>query len=145
MNGSESWLRFARDDLHMAELALKDGLHNQVCFHAQQCAEKSLKAWLVHNDESVPRTHRMADLLTLVSADFLDEALEDRLLLLDRFYIPTRYPDALPGSLPDGLPEEKDALEALEVAKDILRSIERQLLRGENKSQPDLTSNDLGR
>ena len=27
----------------------------------------------------------------------------------DRFYIPTRYPDEIPGSLPEGLPNKKDA------------------------------------
>jgi len=37
----------------------------------------------------------MADLLALVSTDLMGE-IYDALLLLDRFYIPTRYPDALP-------------------------------------------------
>ncbi len=32
----ERWLAFAREDLHMAELALTEGILNQVCFHAQQ-------------------------------------------------------------------------------------------------------------
>ena len=38
MNGAiERWLVFAREDLCMAELALAEGIFNQVCFHAQQC------------------------------------------------------------------------------------------------------------
>jgi HEPN domain-containing protein len=53
----------------------------------------------------------------------LDE-IADRLLLLDQFYIPTRYPDALPGSLPDNLPEKNDAMEALETARKILNILE---------------------
>jgi len=36
-----------------------------------------------------------------------------RLLLLDRYYIPTRYPDAVPGSLATGMPNQADAEEAL--------------------------------
>lgn len=43
---------------------------------------------------------------------------------LDRFYIPTRYPDALPGALPDGLPNQKDAEEALEVAQRVMNLLE---------------------
>jgi len=45
--------------------------------------------------------------------------------LLDRFYIPTRYPDALPGVLPEGLPDAQDAREALDVTRRALESIAR--------------------
>ena len=45
--------------------------------------------------------------------------------LLDRFYIPTRYPDALAGALPTGLPDGTDAEEALAVATSALRRAER--------------------
>jgi HEPN domain-containing protein len=43
--------------------------------------------------------------------------------LLDRFSIPTRYPDALPGSLPEGLPDQSDAVEALAVAREVLQTV----------------------
>jgi HEPN domain-containing protein len=43
---------------------------------------------------------------------------------LDRFYIPTRYPDALPGTLPEGFPGRRDAQEALDVAKQTLERVE---------------------
>jgi HEPN domain-containing protein len=43
-------------------------------------------------------------------------SLSERLLLLDRFYIPTRYPDALPDALPNALPDRSDAEEALATA-----------------------------
>lgn len=32
----DRWISFARDDLRMAELALNEGIYNQVCFHAHQ-------------------------------------------------------------------------------------------------------------
>lgn len=38
--------------------------------------------------------------------------------------MPTRYPDALPGSLPEGLPSKKDAIEALELARELMNVIE---------------------
>jgi HEPN domain-containing protein len=42
----EGWLAFATEDLQMAELALREGIYNQVCFHSQQCVEKCLKGLL---------------------------------------------------------------------------------------------------
>jgi HEPN domain-containing protein len=62
------------------------------------------------------------DPLTLLPPDLMGE-LNDALSLLDRFYIPTRYPDALPGMLPDGLPGQRDAQEALDLAKQTLEQV----------------------
>ena len=50
--------------------------------------------------------------------------LNEALGLLDRFYIPTRYPDALPGMLPDGFPGQRDARGALDLARQTLDQIE---------------------
>ncbi|OGV64041.1 MAG: hypothetical protein A2498_01805 [Lentisphaerae bacterium RIFOXYC12_FULL_60_16] len=41
-----NWFEFAREDLQMARLAIREGLYNQVCFHAQQAVEKMLKGLL---------------------------------------------------------------------------------------------------
>lgn len=127
--GTANWLQFAREDLRMSELAMENGLYNQVCFHAQQCAEKAVKGLLAHGGELPPRTHKMADLLTCVSPGALAE-LEDELRLLDRFYIPTRYPDALPGALPEGLPDKSEAQEALGAARRALTAVERMTRAG---------------
>jgi HEPN domain-containing protein len=108
MKELKRWLYFAREDLRMAELAMQDGLYNQVCFHAQQCVEKSLKGLLSLSLDFVPRAHRMADLLGLLQPNLLVD-LRDKLLLIDQFFIPTHYPDAIPGTLPSGLPSELDA------------------------------------
>lgn len=103
---AERWLAFAREDLRMAELAMAEALWNQVCFHAQQCVEKILKAWLVDRGETPPRTHKLVDLVAVLGdARLVGRA--DEVRGLDRFYIPTRYPDVLPGALPEGLPSEE--------------------------------------
>jgi HEPN domain-containing protein len=116
MNEHERWLVFAREDLQMAELAMTENLYNQVCLHAQQCAEKTIKALIMTQGQSPPRTHRLGDLVNLINPNPLT-AIALEVQLLDRFHIPTRYPDALPGSLPEGLPEASDAQEALAVAR----------------------------
>lgn len=119
---AERWLIFARQDLRISELALNEGIFNQVCFHAQQCAEKAIKGWLEAQGRVAPRTHRMADLLPLLPTHLLG-TFARRVLLLDAFYILTRYPDALPGLLADGLPAESDAHEAFAVARVLLDCI----------------------
>lgn len=120
---SARWLFFAHQDLRMSELALGEGILTQVCFHAQQCAEKALKAWLCELGQQPPRTHRLADLLALLPSNLMGTASAS-LLLLDRFYIPTRYPDAIPGALSAALPNKTDAQEALELARYTLARVE---------------------
>ena len=68
----------------------------------------------------------MADLLALLPPDLMGE-LNDALLLLDRFYIPTRYPDALPGMLPEGMPGRRDAEESFGLAQGALQRVESML------------------
>lgn len=113
---SDRWMEFARQDLKMAELALSEGIYNQVCFHSQQCVEKCIKGLLASQDKATPRTHSIVDLLGMLPSDSFRN-LRDELSQLDIFYIPTRYPDALPGSLADGLPGKEDAEEAIAAAR----------------------------
>lgn len=111
------WLEFARGDLRMAELALADGLWGQACFHAQQSAEKALKGLLVRKGAIPPRTHKLADLLHLLGGDNFPE-LSDDIRALDRFCLPTRYPDTLPDSALPGEAEAREALAAASAALD---------------------------
>ncbi|EKQ67318.1 hypothetical protein OsccyDRAFT_3575 [Leptolyngbyaceae cyanobacterium JSC-12] len=126
----ERWLAFARDDLRMAELAMTENLYNQVCFHAQQCAEKTIKA----QGPTPPRTHRLGDLVNLLDPNLVTAIALD-VQLLDRFYILTRYPDALPGSLPEGLPEASDAQEALSVARQVFEMVTQELRQSEGEQE----------
>ena len=117
----ERWLDKAEDDLRFAELGLKEGFYSQVCFLSQQAAEKSLKAYLVFKGEVYPKTHKLTDLGSVcakLSGNF-SKFFED-FRILDEFYIPTRYPDAAPGSLKDSAPSKKRAEEALKIAHKVL-------------------------
>lgn len=118
MSDESEWIVFAHEDLHAAQVLAEAQIWNQVCFHAQQSVEKLLKATLIRYNRAVPRTHVIADLWNLTDPTIqrLLAAYLDDLLDLDRYYIPTRYPDALPGSLPHGLPGRFEAKAALDVA-----------------------------
>ncbi|MBI5356440.1 HEPN domain-containing protein [Candidatus Collierbacteria bacterium] len=51
------------------------------------------------------------------------KAFSDQIVFLNQFYIPTRYPDALPGSLPEGLPSIEVAEKAIVHATEIVEFI----------------------
>jgi HEPN domain-containing protein len=61
------WLEFAESDLRLAELASTDPMirREQACFHAQQAAEKAIKAVFVLHGAGFPYTHNIEHLLAL--------------------------------------------------------------------------------
>jgi HEPN domain-containing protein len=100
---NNNWLTFAKDDLKAAHILMRERICNLACFHAQQAAEKILKAYLSAKRGKVPSK------------------------ILDQFYVPTRYPDAMVGSLPNGLPTEKHAQEAIRMAEEIFHFVKGKL------------------
>lgn len=64
-SGSPSdWLRRARSDLALAKAPLPDGaLYEDLCFHAQQAAEKAIKAVYRSRRLEFRYTHDLAELL----------------------------------------------------------------------------------
>lgn len=65
------WIDKAEGDFATVQVSYrtrKQPNHDAVCFHAQQCAEKYLKARLEEASLAIPRTHNLYALLTLVVA-----------------------------------------------------------------------------
>ncbi len=92
----ERWLEKAENDLKTARvmLATDPPVTDVVCFHAQQCAEKSLKAFLVFADIHVEKTHYLPRLVELCSG--FDPAFRDQKDLaaeLTDYAVAGRYPD----------------------------------------------------
>lgn len=92
---AEDWLRHARADLALAEAPLPAGaLAELLCFHAQQAAEKPMKAVLLQLGVEPSRTHslgRLVDLLPETAPRIPD--LES-LARLTPFAVEMRYPGA---------------------------------------------------
>lgn len=124
MNRPEEWLLFAELDLKAAKASLKEGVPNIACYLSQQVAEKVLKAVILTQTGKVPKVHALDELLShaQITNPKLKE-IENEILFLDKFYIPTRYPDAFPGSLPEGLPSEETAQHAIELAQKVLDNV----------------------
>ena len=128
MSDSSRWVELALEDEKMAELAYREKLYNQVCFHCQQAAEKFLKAFLFQKEGKFPKVHSLLELLGL--ATYLDpnlSALRTDCLYLDQFYVPTRYPDAPLGTLAQGAPNRDDAKKAMDSFKQIKATITQKL------------------
>lgn len=90
---SSDWLRHARSELAMAKVpANGDILLATLCFHAQQAAEKSIKAVLVHQGISFPKTHNLKFLLELVSAGTSIPPDVTRSTSLTPYAVSMRYP-----------------------------------------------------
>lgn len=62
------WISYAEDDFRLARHALSlssDVPYRLIAYHAQQCAEKYLKAYLVSHNTDFPYTHNIKALLKL--------------------------------------------------------------------------------
>lgn len=87
-----------------------------------------LKAFLVARRKTSPREHHLGMLLQQVHrAGLKRSGLEPACRILDQYYIPTRYPDAVVGSLPKGLPALRHAAEAVQLATEIFESLRAKL------------------
>ncbi len=90
------WVEKAEGDLATAgrELrARKRPNYDAACFHAQQVAEKYLKAYLQEHSVHFPKTHSLIELLERclgIGPEF--DALRPDLILLDRYAVRYRYP-----------------------------------------------------
>lgn len=93
MKQADTWLAFARRDLGDAEvLATSGGSIESVCFHAQEAAEKSLKALLVFRGQRVPTVHNLVALAErLMDPDDLF-GFAEMLASLNRWVTLSRYP-----------------------------------------------------
>ena len=88
------WLQHARSDLCLAQ-ARPDNesiLLQTLCFHAQQAAEKAIKAVLVFSNVEFPRTHNIRTLVELLPAGIFRDPLLDSAAGLTEYAVSSRYP-----------------------------------------------------
>lgn len=93
---ASDWLRHAQSDLVVAKGPLAPGvLYETLCFHAQQAAEKSIKAVLIHHSIEFPYTHSIARLITVTKENAISWPAElDDAAELSDYAVQLRYPSA---------------------------------------------------
>jgi HEPN domain-containing protein len=87
------WLNRARSNLALARSALRDAYPEDLCFEAQQAAEKAIKAVLIHRGLSFPLVHDRARLLSVLAppGEPIPEEVRQA-VRLTRYALATRYP-----------------------------------------------------
>jgi len=115
------WIEKAEGDLATTgrELrARKLPNYDAACFHAQQTAEKYLKAALQEAGRNIPKTHSLVELLGLcLEIDKTYELLLPDLTLLDAYAVQYRYPGNAANRL-----EARSAYQSARVIREMIRS-----------------------
>ena len=126
MEDAREWISRARSDLALAQ-ARPEGVYlEDLCFHAQQAAEKAIKALLIRNGIQFPYVHDLAALLTRLeraTGDLPDSIRQAE--RLTQFAVEARYPGTAP---PVG---EEKYQEAVKLADEVVRWAEKQLKSAE--------------
>jgi HEPN domain-containing protein len=123
MDRSGDWLGQGRGELAAARDLLAAGHWAWCCFTSQQAAEKALKAALEHFRVGRPG-HNLNELRQALAAHVtIPTAIEEACARLNRYYIPTRYPDAFPSGVPVEQYYERDAREALSDGEEVIQFV----------------------
>lgn len=116
------WLRQAKFDLKEAKRTLDSKSFAYAAFFAVQSAQKSVKAFLIYSGKRFITAHSVGELLkeaALLESSFAP--LVESGQKLDRHYLASRYPDALPEpAIPAESYVEDEARDAITAAERIL-------------------------
>jgi len=121
------WVKKAEHDLTTARVVLENRpeVTDTVCFHAQQCVEKALKAYLTSANVHVEKTHHLPYLLDRCSAVFPQfEELRQHARALTDYAVEARYVDDwrdIPG---------EEARNAVDMAEEALAFVKLRLAEG---------------
>ena len=121
----QRWLSQAAEDLRWAKHLAEEGGWHLACFLAQQVTEKALKAFLYAQGEEIVLGHSVVRLCADAARyepGFAGKAR--RWSLLDGYYIPTRYPNGLPGGIPAEVYTQDAALGAVALAEEAVDWVE---------------------
>lgn len=124
----EEWLKRARSNLAIAKQPKPEDVYwEDLCFEAQQAAEKALKAVLLFKNIQFRFVHDLAELLTLLERNSIlfPENIRSAAELTD-FSVEARYPG------PSETVTEEEFKEAFQIAEAVVAWAESQI---QNKSE----------
>ncbi len=127
-NRYADWFRQAEADLRHARNALEDGDYEWSCFAAHQSAEKALKAVFLKQGMDA-WGHTVTVLIGNLpeSVESPSGALVDFARILDKYYIPTRYPNGFDSGAPTDYDTAVEAQSAVHQAEAILEFCRHQI------------------
>jgi len=133
-NEFSRWMRSSLHTLESAKRDLRFDDYAWACFKAHQAAEKALKAFLWGVGK--PRAgHSLTHLLRYLAEVVGEKPLDDIVYacsVLDKYYIPIRYPNTWVEGAPEDFFTSREAEEAIKLAEKIInwvRDLWQRLLR----------------
>jgi HEPN domain-containing protein len=123
------WFDEALWDLDTAKILHGEKRYNAAAFYSHQASEKALRS-LLYNIGEIPRGHSVRELLQRYFAKVgrePDERLLGFVRELDRHYIISRYPNALPSGTPHEAYDEEASARAIKAAEEVVKFAEREL------------------
>jgi len=126
MNRWRDWRDQAYRDMERAELDVEHSFYEWACFTAQQAAEKIVKALGMKLGIEL-WGHSLTQMIRTIAEgkgiDIPPSVLEAS-MELDKYYIPTRYPNGFASGKPADYFSRRDAERALRSAREIFRFYE---------------------
>lgn len=119
----ENWLKQAERDFVSAQNSFNSKDFYLSAFMSQQSVEKALKALMIKEKKELIKTHNISKIAKLLN---LPKDLLIRISTLEPIYQETRYPD-VSSKIPADEFDEKDAIDALNNAEEILRWIKKMI------------------
>ncbi len=121
------WFRQAEADLKHAQHALDTGDYEWSCFAAQQAAEKALKA--VYQKQGMEAWGHTVTVLmgSLPAQNRPSGELLDSARILDKHYIPSRYPNGFDSGAPTDFYTREEAEGAIDHASKIVEFCRNQI------------------
>lgn len=127
---AQRWLKQADYTLRAVKADIEGGFHAWACFKSHQAAEYALKA-VLRSVGVESFGHDLVELWRKTSriCDGMDR-LRLCIALLNKLYVPPRYPDAWAGgAVPFENYTEKDSQEAMECAREVLDAVKECLVK----------------
>ena len=116
------WMKSAKRTLESAAGDAARGDFNWACFKAQQAAGFAAKA-LLHGVGIPAYGHSVARLLGEAEVEVPSDVIQAA-KTLDKYYVPTRYPNAWAEGTPEDYYTDRDAGEAIKAAKAVIEFVE---------------------
>ena len=120
MRRHADWFRQAQRKLDSARWDIQGNFHEDACFSAQQAAELAAKA-LLESQGRIELGHSVFQLLQ--KADGVPQSILEAARVLDRYYIPTRYPSGFAAGAPMDYYDQSTAEEAVGLAESVLEFV----------------------
>ncbi len=118
----QNWLKRAKSNFKIAKTPKDEDIcYEDLCYEAQQCSEKALKALLIYLKQEIPKVHSFHILLERVECHIeIPEEIKD-VLELNNYAVQTRYPG-------DYTPLEKEEYEmALQITERVLNWVSKKM------------------